>query len=69
MKAKEIRELSIEEMKRKRSELAEELFNLRFQHESDQLENPRRIQETKRDIARCNTIIHENEKAENISKQ
>ena len=61
MKASEIRELSIEEMLRKVDDLKEELFNLRFQHEIGQLENPQRMKQTKRDIARVKTIIKESE--------
>jgi large subunit ribosomal protein L29 len=59
MKASEIREMNIDEMERKLSDLKEELFNLSFQHEIGQLENPRRMKETKRDIARIKTIIRE----------
>lgn len=59
MKASEIRESSLEEMRRKVDELKEELFNLRFQHEVGQLENPQKIKQTKRDIARVKTVIRE----------
>jgi large subunit ribosomal protein L29 len=59
MKASEISEMSLEEMQRKISDLKEELFNLRFQHEIGQLENPQRMKQTKRDIARINTIMRE----------
>ena len=59
MKSSEINEMSLEEMLRKISDLKEELFNLRFQHEIGQLENPQRMKQTKRDIARINTIIRE----------
>ena len=59
MKAGEIRDLNIEEMHQKASDLKEELFNLRFQHEIGQLENPQRMKETKRDIARLKSIIRE----------
>ena len=59
MKASEIRELSSEEKHRKVADLKEELFNLRFQHESGQLENPRKMKRVKRDIARLKTIILE----------
>jgi large subunit ribosomal protein L29 len=59
MKASEIRELSPEEMHRKVADLKEELFNLRFQHEISQLENPQRMKQTKREIARLKTIIGE----------
>ena len=59
MKASEIKEMNIEEMQQKASDLNEELFNLRFQHEICQLENPQRMKQTKRDIARIKTIIRE----------
>jgi large subunit ribosomal protein L29 len=59
MKASEIRDLNLEEMHRKTSDLKEELFNLRFQHEIGQLENPQRMKVTKREIARLKTIIGE----------
>ena len=59
MKAAEIRDLNLEEMHRKVSELKEGLFNLRFQHGIGQLENPQKMKQTKRDIARLKTIIQE----------
>ena len=59
MKASEIRALSAEEMLRKVDDLKQEFFNLRFQHETGQLENPQRMKQTKRDIARLKTIIQE----------
>jgi len=59
MKASEIRGLSQEELMKKLKELKEELFNLRFQHAINQLENPHKIEDTKRDIARVMTIMHE----------
>ncbi|MEJ2100803.1 MAG: 50S ribosomal protein L29 [Desulfobacterales bacterium] len=59
MKASEIREMNFEEMQLKRGELEQELFNLRFQHEIGQLENPQKMKQTKKDIARLNTIIRE----------
>ncbi|MEE4357674.1 MAG: 50S ribosomal protein L29 [Desulfococcaceae bacterium] len=61
MKAKEIREFSREEMHRKIHELKEEYFNLRFQHGIGQLENPQKIKQTRRDIARIKTILQETE--------
>ncbi|MBO5937383.1 MAG: 50S ribosomal protein L29 [Clostridia bacterium] len=61
MKAKEIREMSREEMVQKLDELKKDLFNLRFQHATNQLENPIKIVAVKRDIARINTIIREKE--------
>jgi len=59
MKASEIREMNLDEMQRKVSDLKEEVFNLRFQHEIGQLENPQRMKQAKRDIARLKTIIRE----------
>ena len=59
MKPSEIRDLNLEEMHQKVSDLKEELFNLRFQHEIGQLENPQKIKQTKRDIARLKTFIRE----------
>ncbi len=59
METDEIRDLSLEEMNRKAEELKEAYFNLRFQHETGQLENPKVISETRRDIARIKTIIRE----------
>ncbi len=59
MKTSEIRELSPEEMQRKVDDLRQELFNLNFQHGSGQLENPQKLKQSKRDIARLKTIIRE----------
>jgi len=59
MKAAEIRDLSTEEKRRKINDLKEELFNLRFQKETGQLENPQRLKQVKRDIARCKTLLGE----------
>jgi large subunit ribosomal protein L29 len=59
MKAKEIRALSVDEMQLKRGELEQELFNLRFQHEIGQLDNPQRMKQIKKDVARLNTILRE----------
>jgi len=59
MKASEIRDMNLDEMQIKVSDLKEELFNLRFQHEIGQLENPQRMKQIKKDIARMHTIIKE----------
>lgn len=59
MKAKEIREMSVSELDAKLKELKSELFNLRFQHAINQLENPHKIVDVKKDIARVMTILHE----------
>ena len=59
MKAEEMRKLSVDELNAKLKELKGELFNLRFQHAINQLYNPHRIGEVKKDIARVMTIIGE----------
>lgn len=56
MKPSEIRDLSSDEQAQKLKELKEELFNLRFQHATGQLDNPLRIRTLKKDIARIKTI-------------
>ena len=61
MKVKEIRNLSAAEMNEKVVSLKEELFNLRFQHATGQLENPKRIREVKKTIARIKTVQREAE--------
>ena len=61
MKATELRELSAAELNQKLAELKQELFNLRFQHAVNQLENPGRIEAVKRDIARVKTVLRANE--------
>jgi large subunit ribosomal protein L29 len=59
MKPKELRQLSEGELLIKEKELGEELFNLRFQHATGQLENVMRIPQVKREIARVKTILKE----------
>ena len=59
MKAKEVRELKVEELETKLKDLKAELFNLRFQHATNQLDNPLRLAAVKKDIARVKTILHE----------
>lgn len=59
MKANEIRDMSPEERGQKLAEMTEAFFNLRFQHETGQLENPQKLKQTKRDIARIKTIMRE----------
>ena len=61
MNAMEIREKSISELNDTLKDLQEELFNLRFQHAINQLDNPMRIVAVKKDIARVKTVIRENE--------
>ena len=55
----ELRNMSAEELNAKLKELKEELFNLRFQHAINQLDNPQRMVEVKRNIARVMTILSE----------
>ena len=59
MKASEIRELSNAELNEKLTALKSELFNLRFQHAINQLENPMRMKEVKKDIARIKTVLRQ----------
>ena len=61
MKASEIREMSVNELNEKLRDLKAELFNLRFQHTINQLDNPMRLKEVKKDIARIKTMLRENE--------
>lgn len=61
MKAIKIRELTGEELANELNELKSELFKLRFQYATNQLENPIKIKDVKRDIARVKTIIRERE--------
>jgi len=59
VKATEIKKLSDAELEAKLKELKGELFNLRFQHAINQLDNPHKIADVKKDIARVKTIIRE----------
>lgn len=61
MKANDIREMSPDERIQKLVEMQEAYFNLRFQHETGQLENPQKLKLAKRDIARVQTIVREME--------
>jgi large subunit ribosomal protein L29 len=61
VKAKLIRELTDEELIKKVSDYKGELFNLRFQLATGQLDNPMRIRDVKKNIARCKTILRERE--------
>ena len=64
MKAKEIKEirgLSVEDLQKKLNDLKKDLFMLRMQHATNQLDNPMQIAAVKKDIARVKTIIREKE--------
>ena len=63
MKASVIREMSADELQKKLTELKDELFHLRFQLAIKQLDNPHKITDVKRDIARVLTVINEGKKA------
>jgi large subunit ribosomal protein L29 len=61
MKANKARDLSVKELEQKLVELKGELFNLRFQMATGQLENPIRVRDVRKSIARIKTILRENE--------
>jgi large subunit ribosomal protein L29 len=63
MKAIELKDLSIEELKRRLSDEQESLANLRFQLATSQLESPIRVRTVRRDIARIQTLLHRKEQA------
>ena len=64
MKAAELRKMSAEELESKLKELKAELFNLRFQHAINQLDNPHKMTDVKHDIARVMTVLQEMKKEE-----
>ncbi len=59
MKANEMQNMTVEELAKKLGDLKEELFNLRFQHSINQLDNPHRIDDVKKDIARVMTVMRQ----------
>lgn len=61
MKASELRDKTVEELRDKETDLRKELFNLRFQTATGELENPKRISVVRKDIARVLTVITEKE--------
>ena len=63
LKVAELRDLSVDEINQKMTETKEELFNLRFQNATGQLDNYKRLPELKRDIARIKTVLRERELA------
>lgn len=64
MDLKELRQLSSEELAEKAKQLAQELFNLRFQMGTGRLENPMQIRKTRRSIAQVKTVLREGEKTD-----
>ena len=61
MKASEVRAMSVAQLNEKLDALRKDLFFLRMQHATNQLDNPQKLVETKRDIARVKTMIREKE--------
>ncbi len=61
MKSKEVREMTVDELQQKLVSLKEELFNLRFQLATGQLDNPMRVRDVRKSIARVKTVLHEQE--------
>lgn len=59
MKPSEIRELTLDDLQLKIKDLSKELFNIKFQHTAGRLDNPMKIPQLKKDIARMKTIIKE----------
>ena len=59
MKASEVRDMTEQELTNKLTDLKKELFALRFQHTVNQLDNPARLRDVKKDIARVKTILRE----------
>ncbi|NLW70196.1 MAG: 50S ribosomal protein L29 [Eubacteriaceae bacterium] len=63
MKASELRKQTDEQLTKQLADLKEELFNLRFQHATGQLENPMHMKQVKRDYARVKTVLRERKDA------
>ena len=61
MKARDIRDLTLEEIRQKREEIIKENFNLKLRQATRQIDNPLRVRVLRRDLARINTIIREHE--------
>lgn len=59
MKANEIKDLSVEELKSKATELEQELFNLRFQLHTGHLENSAKLSQIRKDVARVKTVLNQ----------
>jgi large subunit ribosomal protein L29 len=68
MKASELRDLAVGELKERHMTLAQEVFNLRFQRAANQLENKRKIRTTRKEIARVLTVIAQKERSEEGTK-
>ncbi len=62
MRAAELKDMGVEELQKKEQELRKELFNLRFQQATGEIENPMRIRSVRKDIARILTVLTEKQK-------
>jgi len=69
MKVRELKELTNEELLKKKKDCKEEIFNLRFRHSTGQLENTARMKLLKKDIARIETILREREMKQKTAQQ
>jgi len=69
MKPSDLRDLSPDELKGKEKDIREELFNLRFQYATGQLENTMRIPQLKKDLARIKTILREKQEKPNPERE
>ena len=67
MRAKELRERSDDELRKSLGDLEEQLFKLRFQKSTGQIENPQKIREVRKDIARVQTVMNERANEESAS--
>jgi large subunit ribosomal protein L29 len=61
MKARDFKDLTKEELLKRKKDLKEEMFNLRFQHSTGQLENTSRMKVVKKDVARLETVLRQQE--------
>jgi large subunit ribosomal protein L29 len=61
VKAAELQKMNVQELEKKLADLRSELFNLRFQHAINQLDNPMRLNAVKKDIARIMTVLRQRE--------
>lgn len=68
MKARDLKEMSEAELRQKEKEVTEELFNLKFQHATGQLENTERLPQVRKDLARVKTVLRQKEIAAAKSK-
>ena len=64
MKAEQVREMSVDDLKSKVKELSEQMFRLRLQQSVGQLDNPMRIRETRKDIARVRTALRQKQQSQ-----